>query len=299
MNETLIHRWNSFYQDALTKTDPRTNNLPLVWNDPRPVLYLVAAYLLMVFLGKRVMSYFPEIKVPSWVLFIYNFGLVLLSAYMFEEIVVGVYQSGYNYACGEINNKPAETKVTKALWWYFFSKAIELLDTFWMIVRKRFNQVTFLHVFHHSTMLIIWWVVISWIPAGQAYFGAALNCVVHVFMYTYYAFSVIPSLKDKLWWKKYITTFQLAQFVITFSHTLNGMYLTMSGKCSFPMWGQILLSSYMVIMLALFTNFYVHEYIKKTNDAKRRRNLKDLNNNVVKTDKKKFVENKQKAKKVE
>lgn len=148
---------------------------------------------------------------------------------------------------------------------------------------------------------MIWWVVISWIPAGQAYFGAALNCVVHVFMYTYYAFSVIPSLKDKLWWKKYITTFQLVQFIITFSHTSYGIYLTMSGKCSFPLWGQVLLSSYMVIMLILFSNFYIHEYIKKTNDAKRRKADKDLNNNYVKksTGDNSIAVNKQKAKKIE
>ncbi len=45
-------------------------------------------------------------------------------------------------------------KVTNALWWYFISKAIEFLDTVWMILRKKFNQVTFLHVFHHSTMVL-------------------------------------------------------------------------------------------------------------------------------------------------
>jgi elongation of very long chain fatty acids protein 2/elongation of very long chain fatty acids protein 5 len=28
-------------------------------------------------------------------------------------------------------------------------------------------------------------------------------------MYAYYGLSVIPSLRDKLWWKKYITMFQL------------------------------------------------------------------------------------------
>ncbi|CAF1104585.1 unnamed protein product [Brachionus calyciflorus] len=303
-NISLIDQWKYYYDNALTKTDPRTVSLPLVWNDPKPVLYLVGAYLMMVIFGKRIMSYLPEIKVPAWILFTYNFGLVLLSAYMFEEIIVGVIQADYNLGCGEINNKPEESRVTNALWWYFFSKAIEFLDTFWMIIRKRFIQVTFLHVFHHSTMLLIWWVVISWIPAGQAYFGASLNCVVHVFMYTYYAFSVIPSLKDKLWWKKYITTFQLVQFVITFSHTCYGIYKTWNGQCSFPMWGQYLLGSYMIIMLILFTNFYIHEYVKKTNATKRQRMNIDLNNNnLVNLDIKKqtrFKENgKAKANKIE
>jgi len=33
--------------------------------------------------------------------------------------------------------------------------------------------------------------------------------------------------------------------------------------------GQLGLGSYMIIMLILFTNFYVHEYITKSNDNKR------------------------------
>ena len=46
---------------------------------------------------------------------------------------------------------------------------------------------------------------------GQAWFGPVLNSSVHVFMYAYYGLSVIPSLRDKLWWKRYITLFQLVR----------------------------------------------------------------------------------------
>ena len=78
-----------------------------------------------------------------------------------------------------------------------------------MIIRKRFTQVTFLHVFHHTSMAIIWWAGVNWVPGGQVAIGPVFNCIVHSIMYSYYALSVIPSLKDKLWWKKYITTLQL------------------------------------------------------------------------------------------
>ncbi len=63
-----------------------------------------------------------------------------------------------------------EMKITNALWFYYFSKAIEFLDTIFMVVRKRFTQITFLHVFHHFTMLIIWWIVMTWIPVRYRYF---------------------------------------------------------------------------------------------------------------------------------
>ena len=53
---------------------------------------------------------------------------------------------------------------------------------------------------------------------------------------------------------------------------MNGIY----NSCEFPKWGQYLLASYMVIMLVLFSNFYIHEYIKKSNELKKKRDLAGL-----------------------
>jgi hypothetical protein len=57
-----------------------------------------------------------------------------------------------------------EMRITSALWFYYFSKAIEFMDTVFMILRKRFSQITFLHVLHHATMFPMWWIVMTWIP---------------------------------------------------------------------------------------------------------------------------------------
>ena len=48
----------------------------------------------------------------------------------------------------------------------------------------------------------------------SAWFVACINALVHVVMYSYYALSLIPSLKDKLWWKKYITKIQLVSLLL-------------------------------------------------------------------------------------
>jgi hypothetical protein len=216
--------------------DPRTRGLPLINDSILPIVGLLLFYYAFVFIGKRVMKNRKEFNVPTWFLFSYNFALVLLSLYMFEEIIAGVYQSKYDLMCAKFSKSESKSelkvfffnlvsslkkqtyelyskssKVTYALWLYFFSKAIEFMDTFLMIVRKKFNQITFLHVFHHSSMLVIWWIAVTWIPSGQIWLGAWLNSGVHVVMYLYYALSVIPSLKNKLWWKKYITNMQLVK----------------------------------------------------------------------------------------
>ena len=35
------------------------------------------------------------------------------------------------------------------------------------ILRKKNSQVTFLHVYHHSTMIINWWMAAKYVPIGQ------------------------------------------------------------------------------------------------------------------------------------
>jgi len=257
----------------LGPSDPRTRDWLMIWDSPTPVIVSCLLYMFFVFFGRKYMQNRKAIYIPQFVMVVYNLGLVLLSLYMFFELIVGAYQSGYSLTCAKltISNSESELRVAKALWLYFFSKLIEFLDTFFMIARKRFNQVTFLHVFHHCSMLFLWWFMVNWCPGGQTFFGATINCVVHMVMYAYYGLAVIPSLKDKLWWKKYITKFQLIQFVATLVHTFTGIV----NDCEYPKWSQYGLVCYMVIMVVLFSNYYIHEYMKKTNREKSLRYKKE------------------------
>ena len=58
-------------------------------------------------------------------------------------------------------------QIAAALWWYFVSKGVEYLDTVFFILRKKNNQVSFLHVYHHCTMFTLWWIGIKWVAGGQ------------------------------------------------------------------------------------------------------------------------------------
>ena len=49
------------------------------------------------------------------------------------------------------------------------------------------------------------------------------------------------------------------QFCCTLSHTVHSM----SSPCDFPPWGQYLLAGYMLLMLVLFTNFYIMSYVAR------------------------------------
>ena len=42
-----------------------------------------------------------------------------------------------------------------------------MLDTVFFVLRKKNNQISFLHVYHHATMFPIRWMGIKWVAGGQ------------------------------------------------------------------------------------------------------------------------------------
>lgn len=262
MAQTVKDIYN-YYQESLQYADPITRDWLLIHNTPVYVWALTALYLGFLWLGPKWMRHREPFKLQAFMV-VYNLGLVALSVYMVLEMwfslkAMGVKTMGCAPYNAETRKHPAARRVASVMWWYFFSKAIEFMDTVLMILRKKDNQITFLHVFHHASMLNIWWWVVMFIPGGCSWFGSCLNSIIHVFMYSYYGLSAIPSLRGKLWWKRYLTKMQLIQFLITFSHT---MYVIVT-PCDFPFWGKGLLASYMIAMFTLFSNFYIQSYIKK------------------------------------
>jgi len=67
-------------------------------------------------------------------------------------------------------------------------------------------------VIHHGIMPVFGYALTRWLPGGQESFGGFINSVVHVIMYTYYFLAALgPQFQKYLWWKKYLTTFQMIQ----------------------------------------------------------------------------------------
>nr|NP_001029014.1 polyunsaturated fatty acid elongase [Ciona intestinalis]AAV67802.1 polyunsaturated fatty acid elongase [Ciona intestinalis] len=263
----VLHRFLGFYEWTLTFADPRVAKWPLIEN-PLPTIAIVLLYLAFVlYIGPR----FMRKRAPvDFGLFLpgYNFALVALNYYILQEVVTGSYGAGYDLVCTPLRSDsydPNEMKVANAVWWYYVSKIIELFDTVLFTLRKRDRQVTFLHVYHHSTMPLLWWIGAKWVPGGQSFVGIILNSSVHVIMYTYYGLSALgPHMQKFLWWKKYITMLQLVQFVLAIYHTARSLYV----KCPSPVWMHWALILYAFSFILLFSNFYMHAYIKKSRKGK-------------------------------
>ncbi|KAF7691831.1 elongation of very long chain fatty acids protein 2 [Silurus meridionalis] len=269
-----IDKWlNSAVDKLFGERDPRVRGW-LLLDSCTPTLVLTFIYLLIVYLGPKYMKNRMAYSLKN-VLLLYNCSVTMLSFYMLVELISATWSAGYKLKCqGLFESGEGDIRVAKVLWWYYFSKLIEFLDTIFFILRKKNNQITFLHVYHHASMFNIWWCVLNWIPCGQSFFGPTLNSFIHVLMYSYYSLSTIPSMHKYLWWKRYLTQAQLVQFILTITHTLSALIF----PCGFPLGCLFFQSSYMVTLVILFINFYMQTYRKKpARDDKAREMMRNLN----------------------
>ncbi|KAK1905121.1 Elongation of very long chain fatty acids protein 5 [Dissostichus eleginoides] len=236
--ETFNHKLNTYLESWMGPRDQRVKGWLLLDNYP-PTFALTVMYLLIVWKGPKYMKHRQPYS-SRGLLVLYNLGLTLLSFYMFYELVTAVWHGGYNFYCQDTHSaQEVDDKITKVLWWYYFSKLIDMLN--------------------------IWWFVMNWVPCGHSYFGASLNSFVHVVMYSYYGLSAIPAMRPYLWWKKYITQLQLIQFFLTMSQTMCAVIW----PCGFPKGWLYFQISYMVVLIVLFSNFYIQTYKKHSGSLKK------------------------------
>ncbi|XP_073831798.1 very long chain fatty acid elongase 7-like [Musca autumnalis] len=101
---------------------------------------------------------------------------------------------------------------------YYVSKYLDFFDTVFFVLRKKHNQMTFLHLYHHSCMIFGTYMYLSQMFASHATLAGILNSFVHVVMYTYYLIAATKPKIDLTPLKKILTSMQLIQFVIVAIH---------------------------------------------------------------------------------
>jgi len=137
---------------------------------------------------------------------LYNVSQVALNGWMVYRFVDAVVTRGHPFV-GNISSEGAGTGFV--IWVHYCDKYLEFFDTYFMVMRGRMDQVSFLHVYHHFSITWAWYIAINLYPGGDSYFGALLNSFIHVLMYSYYALAL---LKIACPWKRFLTQAQLLQF---------------------------------------------------------------------------------------
>ncbi|XP_058123204.1 elongation of very long chain fatty acids protein 7-like [Anopheles ziemanni] len=243
-------------------SDPRVNDWPLM-HTPWPGATILGLYLMFVLKwGPKWMEHRKPFRIDTIIKY-YNLAQVFICAYLFIEGLRLGYLRGYSFLCQPVDYTPTEvpTLIAKRCYYYFLVKVLDLLDTIFFVLRKKQNQVSFLHVYHHTGMVMLIWSGVKWFPGGHGVFMGFINSFVHVVMYFYYFLtSVSPKYKANLWWKKYITQLQIIQFGMIF---LQWFVLLFQPNCAFPKWPLFVILPQNLFMFFLFLDFYYKAYMKK------------------------------------
>lgn len=227
------------------------------------MLTVIGTYIYFVLsLGPKIMAKHEPFKLNK-LLLIYNLGMAAANLWLFVQ---GLMVSNYGldtWGCGrdggDTSHSPRRAIYLGYL--FFLTKLIELLDTVFFVLRKKKNQITFLHVFHHSIVPFFCWLGIKLAPGGSNGFFPLVNSFIHVLMYVYYGLSTLgPKIQPYLWWKKQLTTLQMVQFILVM---INAAYAYTLTDCKFPIIFLYLQGSVAAIFLILFSMFYKSAYSRK------------------------------------
>ena len=199
---------------------------------------------------------------------VYNSVQILLCGWMTHGFVKAAFSWSNPFAL----NVPYTAGIEYFMMVHFASKILDFTDTFIMLFKKNFHQFTFLHVYHHVTILMVWGFLLQSGDAnGTAYFGAMLNSGVHFLMYSHY---LVTSFGIRNPLKPLLTNLQLVQFGLCLVHAV-----------AVVLYEQVLPSrlaylqlAYHTVMLILFGDFkrkQIRELRKQKQQDNKKRSKKD------------------------
>jgi len=216
--------------------------------------FLAGGYLLFVLVGRLVLPYILAKREPYALKFAYNLVQVGLCSYMTIEAGLLAYRNGYQPVCNAAKFTDPSPPLANLLWLFYISKVLDFADTFFIILGHKWTQLSFLHVYHHATIFLIYWGNLGIFYDGDIYLTILLNGAIHAVMYTYYFVSMHTK---EIWWKKYLTMMQLVQFTCMMSQAVALLFV-----CDQNPGGDMtkLYFVYIGSLFALFMNFYFKSY---------------------------------------
>lgn len=261
--------FNYYYHDIWELYgDPRVSSLPMMAGGPWTVIAITAIYIAFVkYLGPSIMSKRKPYDLRSMI-FWYNIALVLLNGLFFIYSSLITKFGLKTWQCNPIDPSLYDNDMRFKLrlaWIFVMSKFVDLLDTIFFVFRKKYNQVSALHVIHHSLVPINCWLGFKYVPSESAAFMPFLNSFVHTIMYSYYALSTLgPKVQPYLWWKKYLTQLQIVQIALVSIHCV---YIALLPSCKVPKLVFLIALPQALLVLAMFCSFFVNSYLKTPKTA--------------------------------
>lgn len=270
MTSVVANAFSRFEGMLQSESDPRVEEW-FMMKSIYPMLALEIAYLYFVLVGgprymkgkkpfslNRVIQLYNIAQIASCAYLTYSF----LNSFLYDSIEFGCEGIGYH------SYEPRQMKVVSLLWLTIWVKLAEFSETVFFVLRKKYNQVTFLHLYHHVSTSLFMWLGVKYVPGGSAAFPVMLNCIVHVVMYTYYLLTAKgPEWQKRIGeYKKYLTVFQMVQFTIILFHAIY-IITFCQPSCPIPSILGYTFGPNVILVFYLFYDFYQRVYTPKDQNS--------------------------------
>ncbi|XP_049285972.1 elongation of very long chain fatty acids protein AAEL008004-like [Anopheles funestus] len=258
------------YNYLVDKTDERIVDLPLlqsVWTVP----LITGAYLYFVLnLGPKLMTNRKPFEMRS-LLIVYNLVQVAANLIAFGKGINYLRKYPYSFVCQPLVLDASDQSMEelRLAYFYFLLKILDLADTVFFVLRKKQSHVSFLHVYHHTIMVLSTLLVMRYLAGGHCFMLGMLNTLVHAVMYFYFFLTIYrPEMMRGATWKRYVTLIQMAQFAYLVFHFFRPIVLNMD--CNYPRGVMWFVGLQNVFMLMMFSDFYRRAYLTKPNKVHER-----------------------------
>merc|ERR1712154_755364 len=174
-------------------------------------------------------------------------------SYMFLESLLIVKRNNFYFLpfssshCNDFNFE--QPLFGNLLWLFYVSKIFDFFDTFFIIFGRKRRQFTFLHIYHHITIYLVYWLNVN------VDFDDDVS-----FTYCYYLICMHLAKGQSVWWKKHLTTMQMAQFL---AMNIHAILLLANGCNDAPPRVTTLYLVYIMSLFAMFLNFFNRSYKKQ------------------------------------
>ncbi|KAJ3076209.1 hypothetical protein HK102_005461 [Quaeritorhiza haematococci] len=156
----------------------------------------------------------PNATVPKLFLVLYNGFQVIFNGYIVYNLLTNALRyKGFLLFNVEGIYWPV---VSRGIYLHYIAKYLDIIDTIIIIAKGPTSitrQLSFLHIYHHFSIIWCWYYVHSTKFLPESWFGAAMNSFVHCIMYGYYLCSTL-NIRVPTPIKKSITRLQQTQFMI-------------------------------------------------------------------------------------
>ncbi|XP_030388260.1 elongation of very long chain fatty acids protein AAEL008004 isoform X2 [Scaptodrosophila lebanonensis] len=227
---------------------------PTIMSTPCFMVSVLAIYLVtVIYLGPRFMRRRQPFDLKP-IIILHNVIQVLSCIYTVNEILqITGYQILLFWKCSLVpETHELLERHFKLSYFLFWLKISELIETVIFVLRKKQNQITKLHVFHHiATVTLIYLLINHNENSFSALYPIFLNSNVHIVMYSYYLVAAVAdkkTIRALTPVKKSITVIQMVQFLFILMQA--GI---VSVKCGVP---KLVFFYFVAVICFMFYGFY-------------------------------------------